>query len=88
MLHSRSASGLLADCKSGSWLAVQVQELVKHFYIVLPLAFPLQRQKSTYSTYPKAEPTPVTSSAPPVNTLYSSPVVSAHPPGEISPIAI
>lgn len=34
----------------------------------------LQRQK-TYSMYPKAEPTPVTSSAPPVSTLYSPPVV-------------
>lgn len=38
--------------------------------------FPLlQRQKTTYSMYPKAEPTPVTSSAPPVSTLYSPPVV-------------
>ncbi|KAL2297873.1 hypothetical protein Nmel_016440, partial [Mimus melanotis] len=33
------------------------------------------RQKTTYSMYPKAEPTPVTSSAPPVSTLYSPPVV-------------
>ncbi|CAI5765862.1 hepatocyte growth factor-regulated tyrosine kinase substrate isoform X2 [Podarcis lilfordi] len=40
------------------------------------------RQKSTYSTYPKAEPTPVTSSAPPVNTLYSSPVNSSAPLAE------
>lgn len=38
--------------------------------------FPLlQRQKTTYSMYPKAEPTPVTSSAPPASTLYSPPVV-------------
>lgn len=35
----------------------------------------LQRQKTTYSMYPKAEPTPVTSSAPPASTLYSPPVV-------------
>ncbi|XP_062976226.1 hepatocyte growth factor-regulated tyrosine kinase substrate isoform X2 [Elgaria multicarinata webbii] len=40
------------------------------------------RQKSTYSTYPKAEPTPITSSAPPVNTLYSSPVNSSAPLAE------
>uniref|UniRef100_A0A3P8ZU61 Hepatocyte growth factor-regulated tyrosine kinase substrate n=1 Tax=Esox lucius TaxID=8010 RepID=A0A3P8ZU61_ESOLU len=33
------------------------------------------RQKNSYGVYPKAEPTPVTSSAPPVNSLYSSPVV-------------
>ncbi|XP_062976227.1 hepatocyte growth factor-regulated tyrosine kinase substrate isoform X3 [Elgaria multicarinata webbii] len=41
-----------------------------------------KRQKSTYSTYPKAEPTPITSSAPPVNTLYSSPVNSSAPLAE------
>lgn len=35
-----------------------------------------QRQKGSYGVYPKADPTPVTSSAPPVSTLYSSPVVS------------
>ncbi|XP_060109057.1 hepatocyte growth factor-regulated tyrosine kinase substrate isoform X2 [Heteronotia binoei] len=40
------------------------------------------RQKTTFSTYPKAEPTPVTSSAPPVNTLYSSPVNSSAPLAE------
>lgn len=34
-----------------------------------------QRQKNSYSMYPKADPTPVTSSAPPVSTLYTSPVV-------------
>lgn len=28
--------------------------------------------------YPKADPTPVTSSAPPVSTLYTSPVVSLN----------
>uniref|UniRef100_A0A8P4KT46 Hepatocyte growth factor-regulated tyrosine kinase substrate n=1 Tax=Dicentrarchus labrax TaxID=13489 RepID=A0A8P4KT46_DICLA len=33
------------------------------------------RQKNSYSMYPKADPTPVTSSAPPVSTLYTSPVV-------------
>lgn len=36
----------------------------------------LQRQKSAYTAYPKAEPTPVASSAPPASSLYSSPVVS------------
>ncbi|XP_077184202.1 hepatocyte growth factor-regulated tyrosine kinase substrate isoform X3 [Paroedura picta] len=40
------------------------------------------RQKTTYSTYPKAEPTPITSSAPPVSTLYSSPVNSSAPLAE------
>lgn len=35
----------------------------------------LQRQKNSYTMYPKADPTPVTSSAPPVSTLYTSPVV-------------
>lgn len=40
-----------------------------------------QRQKSAYAaaTYTKAEPAPVTSSAPPAGSLYSSPVVSALP---------
>lgn len=37
----------------------------------------LQRQKNSYSVYPKTDPTPVTSSAPPVSTLYTSPVVRA-----------
>lgn len=37
----------------------------------------LQRQKNPYALYSKAEPTPVTSSAPPVSTLYTSPVVRA-----------
>ncbi|XP_058024555.1 hepatocyte growth factor-regulated tyrosine kinase substrate isoform X3 [Ahaetulla prasina] len=41
-----------------------------------------KRQKSTYSTYPKAEPTPITSSAPPGGTLYSSPVNSSAPLAE------
>ncbi|KAG7262645.1 hypothetical protein CRUP_001485, partial [Coryphaenoides rupestris] len=36
------------------------------------------RQKNSYSAYPKAEPTPVTSSAPPVSTLYSSPVLARY----------
>lgn len=35
----------------------------------------LQRQKNSYPMYPKADPTPVTSSAPPVSTLYTPPVV-------------
>ncbi|XP_048347539.1 hepatocyte growth factor-regulated tyrosine kinase substrate isoform X2 [Sphaerodactylus townsendi] len=40
------------------------------------------RQKTTYSTYPKTEPVPITSSAPPVSTLYSSPVNSSAPLAE------
>ncbi|XP_030064529.1 hepatocyte growth factor-regulated tyrosine kinase substrate isoform X3 [Microcaecilia unicolor] len=40
------------------------------------------RQKTTYSVYPKADPIPVTSSAPPVSTLYSSPVNSSAPLAE------
>ncbi|KAG8565136.1 hypothetical protein GDO81_012732 [Engystomops pustulosus] len=37
------------------------------------------RQKNTYGMYPKTEPTPVTSSAPPASTLYSSAVNSSAP---------
>ncbi|XP_026882557.2 hepatocyte growth factor-regulated tyrosine kinase substrate isoform X1 [Electrophorus electricus] len=40
------------------------------------------RQKNSYAVYPKAEPVPVTSSAPPVSTLYSSPVNSSAPSAE------
>ncbi|XP_041077748.1 hepatocyte growth factor-regulated tyrosine kinase substrate-like isoform X8 [Polyodon spathula] len=40
------------------------------------------RQKPTYSVYPKADPTPVTSSAPPVSTLYTSPMNSSAPAAE------
>ncbi|XP_006886210.1 PREDICTED: hepatocyte growth factor-regulated tyrosine kinase substrate [Elephantulus edwardii] len=40
------------------------------------------RQKSTYTAYPKAEPTPVSSSAPPASSLYSSPVNSSAPLAE------
>ncbi|XP_041943235.1 hepatocyte growth factor-regulated tyrosine kinase substrate isoform X10 [Alosa pseudoharengus] len=40
------------------------------------------RHKGSYGVYPKAEPTPVTSSAPPVSTLYSSPVNSSAPSAE------
>ncbi|XP_040845706.1 hepatocyte growth factor-regulated tyrosine kinase substrate isoform X5 [Ochotona curzoniae] len=40
------------------------------------------RQKSSYSPYPKAEPTPVASSAPPAGSLYSSPVNSSAPVAE------
>lgn len=43
-------------------------------FLVVP-----QRQKSAYTAYPKAEPTPVASSAPPASSLYSSPVVSPNP---------
>lgn len=43
------------------------------FFLVL-----LQRQKSAYTAYPKAEPAPVASSAPPASSLYSSPVVSTQ----------
>ncbi|XP_036003817.1 hepatocyte growth factor-regulated tyrosine kinase substrate isoform X2 [Fundulus heteroclitus] len=40
------------------------------------------RQKNSYSMYPKADPTPVTSSAPPVSNLYTSPVNSSAPSAE------
>nr|XP_043907073.1 hepatocyte growth factor-regulated tyrosine kinase substrate isoform X1 [Solea senegalensis] len=40
------------------------------------------RQKNSYSAYPKTDPTPVTSSAPPVSTLYTSPVNSSAPSAE------
>ncbi|XP_075025351.1 hepatocyte growth factor-regulated tyrosine kinase substrate isoform X4 [Calonectris borealis] len=51
-------------------------------YLTSPLSQQSQRQKTTYSMYPKAEPTPVTSSAPPVSTLYSPPVNSSAPLAE------
>ncbi|XP_018603461.2 hepatocyte growth factor-regulated tyrosine kinase substrate-like isoform X3 [Scleropages formosus] len=38
------------------------------------------RQKTSYSVYPKADPTPVASSAPPVSTLYSSPLQNSSAP--------
>ncbi|KAM8786419.1 hepatocyte growth factor-regulated tyrosine kinase substrate isoform 3-T3 [Rhynchonycteris naso] len=40
------------------------------------------RQKSTYTAYPKAEPAPVASSAPPASSLYSSPMNSSAPLAE------
>uniref|UniRef100_A0A7N8Y873 Hepatocyte growth factor-regulated tyrosine kinase substrate n=1 Tax=Mastacembelus armatus TaxID=205130 RepID=A0A7N8Y873_9TELE len=40
------------------------------------------RHKNSYTMYPKADPTPVTSSAPPVSTLYTSPVNSSAPSAE------
>ncbi|XP_057672997.1 hepatocyte growth factor-regulated tyrosine kinase substrate isoform X2 [Corythoichthys intestinalis] len=40
------------------------------------------RQKNSYTVYPKADPVPVTSSAPPVSTLYTSPVNSSAPSAE------
>ncbi|TRY93198.1 hypothetical protein DNTS_006320 [Danionella cerebrum] len=40
------------------------------------------RHKNTYPTYPKADPTPVTSSAPPVSTLYTASVNSSAPSAE------
>ncbi|KAL0993555.1 hypothetical protein UPYG_G00109660 [Umbra pygmaea] len=40
------------------------------------------RHKNSYGVYPKTEPTPVTSSAPPVNSLYASPVNSSAPSAE------
>ncbi|XP_072795934.1 hepatocyte growth factor-regulated tyrosine kinase substrate isoform X1 [Vicugna pacos] len=40
------------------------------------------RQKSAYTAYPKAEPAPVASSAPPASSLYSSPVNSSAPLAE------
>ncbi|XP_039200885.1 hepatocyte growth factor-regulated tyrosine kinase substrate isoform X4 [Crotalus tigris] len=51
-------------------------------YLTSPLSQQSQRQKSTYSTYPKAEPTPITSSAPPGGAIYSSPVNSSAPLAE------
>uniref|UniRef100_A0A8B9J545 Hepatocyte growth factor-regulated tyrosine kinase substrate n=1 Tax=Astyanax mexicanus TaxID=7994 RepID=A0A8B9J545_ASTMX len=55
-------------------------------YLTSPLAQQSQvvssRQKNTFCVYPKADPTPVTSSAPPVSTLYSSPVNSSAPSAE------
>ncbi|KAH0629398.1 hypothetical protein JD844_011450 [Phrynosoma platyrhinos] len=50
--------------------------------VVVVFHYMKARQKSTFSTYPKAEPTPITSSAPPVSTLYSSPVNSSAPLAE------
>ncbi|XP_019752916.1 hepatocyte growth factor-regulated tyrosine kinase substrate isoform X2 [Hippocampus comes] len=41
-----------------------------------------ERMKNSYSVYPKTDPTPVTSSAPPVSTLYTSPVNSSAPSAE------
>ncbi|XP_053424053.1 hepatocyte growth factor-regulated tyrosine kinase substrate isoform X2 [Nycticebus coucang] len=44
------------------------------------------RQKSTYTVYPKADPTPTASSAPPASSLYSSPVNSSAPlPEDVDP---
>ncbi|XP_077475869.1 hepatocyte growth factor-regulated tyrosine kinase substrate isoform X2 [Stigmatopora argus] len=40
------------------------------------------RQKNSYGVYPKADPVPITSSAPPVSTLYTSPVNSSAPSAE------
>ncbi|XP_012590206.1 PREDICTED: hepatocyte growth factor-regulated tyrosine kinase substrate, partial [Condylura cristata] len=40
------------------------------------------RQKSAYVAYPKAEPAPTASSAPPASSLYSSPVNSSAPLAE------
>ncbi|KAK2499957.1 hypothetical protein MC885_015861 [Smutsia gigantea] len=40
------------------------------------------RQKSAYAAYPKAEPVPAASSAPPASSLYSSPVNSSAPLAE------
>uniref|UniRef100_A0A8C5QTK7 Hepatocyte growth factor-regulated tyrosine kinase substrate n=1 Tax=Leptobrachium leishanense TaxID=445787 RepID=A0A8C5QTK7_9ANUR len=40
------------------------------------------KQKTTYGMYPKADPVPVTSSAPPASTLYSSVVNSSAPLAE------
>uniref|UniRef100_A0A8C1ITJ7 Hepatocyte growth factor-regulated tyrosine kinase substrate n=1 Tax=Cyprinus carpio TaxID=7962 RepID=A0A8C1ITJ7_CYPCA len=41
-----------------------------------------KKQKNTYSAYPKVDPTPVTSSAPPASTLYSSHMNSSAPSAE------
>eukprot|EP00069_Balaena_mysticetus_P017911 bmy_02259T0 len=47
-------------------------------YLTSPLSQQSQRQKSAYAAYPKAEPTPVASSAPPASSLYSSPVLARY----------
>ncbi|KAJ8384698.1 hypothetical protein AAFF_G00199040 [Aldrovandia affinis] len=44
-----------------------------------------QRQKTSYSVYPKAEPTPAPTSAPPVSSHYSGPVNSSAPSAEEDP---
>lgn len=66
----------------GIWACFFATQLVAGWLIQRSLDGPrvdffslLQRQKTSYSMYPKAEPTPVTSSAPPAGTLYSPPVV-------------
>uniref|UniRef100_A0A674A5X4 Hepatocyte growth factor-regulated tyrosine kinase substrate n=1 Tax=Salmo trutta TaxID=8032 RepID=A0A674A5X4_SALTR len=41
-----------------------------------------KERMNSYGVYPKADPAPVTSSAPPVNSLYSSPVNSSAPSAE------
>uniref|UniRef100_A0A669B2C7 Hepatocyte growth factor-regulated tyrosine kinase substrate n=1 Tax=Oreochromis niloticus TaxID=8128 RepID=A0A669B2C7_ORENI len=41
-----------------------------------------KERMNSYSMYPKTDPTPVTSSAPPVSTLYTSPVNSSAPSAE------
>ncbi|XP_067332485.1 hepatocyte growth factor-regulated tyrosine kinase substrate isoform X6 [Channa argus] len=51
-------------------------------YLTSPLSQQSQRHKNSYSVYPKADPTPVTSSAPPVSNLYTSPVNSSAPSAE------
>lgn len=56
----------------GQGSAIVLQERASEGAVCLP-----QRQKNPYAMYSKAEPTPVTSSAPPVSTLYTSPVVRA-----------
>ncbi|XP_043956190.1 hepatocyte growth factor-regulated tyrosine kinase substrate isoform X1 [Gambusia affinis] len=43
------------------------------------------RHKSSYSMYPKADPTPVTSSAPPVSTLYTTVNSSAPSAEDVDP---
>ncbi|XP_026074603.1 hepatocyte growth factor-regulated tyrosine kinase substrate-like isoform X4 [Carassius auratus] len=43
------------------------------------------RHKNTYSAYPKVDPTPVTSSAPPVSTLYSTVNSSAPSAEDVDP---
>ncbi|XP_006532333.2 hepatocyte growth factor-regulated tyrosine kinase substrate isoform X1 [Mus musculus] len=46
------------------------------------------RQKTTYTAHPKAEPTPLASSAPPAGSLYSSPVTQClSPQNSSAPLA-
>ncbi|XP_068119790.1 hepatocyte growth factor-regulated tyrosine kinase substrate isoform X6 [Hyperolius riggenbachi] len=70
--------------KKGEGKAATAAELPPE-YLTSPLSQQSQKQKTTYGIYPKAEPTPVTSSAPPVSTLYASVNSSAPLAEDIDP---